>query len=89
MTKLLPEEIALDKYEDVAKILPILVNNGYATMVTREEDLWIVSYIYAEDTYCEQANRNNVVLMDRGIFELDYEERVHEDELGSEGTDYE
>ena len=89
MAKLLPEEIALDKYEDVATILPILVNNGYATMVTREEDLWIVSYIYAEDIGDEQANRNNVVLMDRGTFELDFEEKVNEDELGSEGTDYE
>lgn len=89
MAKLLPEEIALSKYEDVVTILPTLVNNGYATMITREEDLWIVSYIYAEDTYCEQANRNNVVLMDRGTFELEFEEIVNEDELRSEGTDYE
>ena len=89
MAKLLPEEIALDKYEDVATILPILVNNGYATMITREEDLWIVNYIYAEDIDDEQADRNNVVLMDRGTFELDFEERVNEDELGSEGTCYE
>lgn len=89
MAKLLPEEIALDKYEDVATILPILVNNGYATMVTREEGLWIVNYIYAEDADCDQADRNNLVLMDRGTFELEFEEKVNEDELGSEGTCYE
>ena len=81
MAKLLPEEIALSKYEDVVAILPTLVNNGYATMITREEDLWIVSYIYAEDIDNEQADRNNVVLMDRGTFELEFEEIVNEDEL--------
>ena len=89
MAKLLPEEIALSKYEDVVAILPTLVNNGYATMVTREEDLWIVNYIYAENIHNEQADRNNVVLMDRGTFELEFEEIVNEDELGSEGTNYE
>ena len=89
MAKLLPEEIALDKYEDVAAILPILVNNGYATMVTREEGLWIVNYIYAEDVDCDQADRNNLVLMDRGTFELEFKEKVNGDELGSEGTCYE
>ena len=46
MAKLLPNEIALDNYEDVNTILPILVNNGYAVMVTREENLWIVNYPY-------------------------------------------
>ena len=87
MAKLLPEEIALDKYEDVATILPILVNNGYATMVTREEGLWIVNYIYAEDADCDQADRNNVVLMNREAF---YETLDNDNnELKCEGTDYE
>ena len=58
-------------------------------MVTREEGLWIVNYIYAEDVDCDQADRNNLVLMDRGTFELEFEEKVNEDELGSEGTCYE
>ena len=87
MAKLLPEEIALNTYEDVAAILPTLVNNGYAVMVTREEDLWIVNYIYACDISCNQPNRNNVVLMDRESF---YETIDNSNsELKCEGTDYE
>lgn len=86
MTKVLPNEIALDNYEDVNAILPILVNNGYAVMVTREENLWIVNYIYACDNGCDQADRNNVVLMNKETF---YEILDSNDsELKCESTDY-
>lgn len=85
MAKVLPNEIALDNYEDVNAILPVLVNNGYAVMVTREENLWIVNYIYACDNGCDQADRNNVVLMNKETF---YEILDSNDsELKSEGTD--
>ena len=86
MAKLLPNEIALDNYEDVNAILPILVNNGYAVMVTREENLWIVNYIYACDNGCDQSDRNNVVLMNREAF---YETLDNDNsESKCEGTDY-
>lgn len=69
---LLPEnEIAVHSVEDAMKIAEVLTNddNNYCVLISREEDLWIVNFIWAR-----YANRNEVVFMSRD----DYEEACFE-----------
>ena len=58
-------EISVDSYEDAVEIAEILLNNGYAVLLTKEEDLTIINYIWAEDLDCKEASRNNVVFCPR------------------------
>ena len=58
-------EIALHSFEDAVAIAKILLDNGYVTMISREEQLYIVNYIWS----AEDANRNDVAFMDRGELE--------------------
>lgn len=54
-------EITIDSYEDAVELARILLDNGYAVLLTREDDLTIINYIWAEGYGCNEANRNNVV----------------------------
>lgn len=63
-------EIVIDSHgdvsdEDVSELARILLDNGYAVLLTREEDLTIINYIWAEDLDCKEANRNNIVFCTR------------------------
>ena len=61
MRGLIPEtEIALDKFEDAVTVAKVLLENEYVVMLSREEDLYIVNFVYAQ-----YADRNDVVFMDR------------------------
>lgn len=42
----------------------MLTAGHYVVMVSREEELWIVNYLYSD-----LCSRNDVVFMDRGEFE--------------------
>lgn len=59
------EEIACHSYEDAAKIAEILLRNGYCVMISEEENLFIVNYIWSE----RGADRNDVVFCDRGLYD--------------------
>lgn len=50
-------------------IAQALVEEGYAVMLTVEEDLIIIDYEYACDVGVPYADRNNVVFMSRDKFE--------------------
>lgn len=66
-------EIALHSAESAFKIAEELLSNGnYVVMISREEQLWIVNYLYSEN-----CNRNDVVFMDRE----DYEEEWNRENL--------
>ena len=58
-------EIALHSFEDAVAIAKTLLDNGYVTMISREEKLYIVNYIWS----AEDANRNDVAFMDRAELE--------------------
>ena len=69
-------EIAVDSYEDAAKIAEILLKNGNVVMISREENLYVVNFIWSQG----DSDRNDVVFMDRASFEMSYYERCDEDD---------
>ena len=52
-----------------------MVDEEYCVMLSREENLYIINYEYAQ-----YSNRNEVVFMPRDEFEMKYVEIVNEDE---------
>ena len=52
----------------------MLTNGHYVVMVSREEELWIVNYLYSD-----LCSRNDVVFMSREDFEEKYCEVTDED----------
>lgn len=54
-------EIALHSFEDAVAVSKVLLDNGYVTMISKEEQLYIVNYIWS----AEDANRNDVTFMDK------------------------
>ena len=66
-------ESALHSAESAFKIAEELLSNGnYVVMISREEQLWIVNYLYADN-----CDRNDVVFMSRE----DYEEEWNRENL--------
>ena len=51
----------------------MLTNGHYVVMVSREEELWIVNYLYSD-----LCSRNDVVFMSREDFEEKYQEVADE-----------
>lgn len=68
--------VAVHEYEDAALLAHILIDNDYVAMISREEDLFIVSAIWSE----RHSDRNDVVFMDRCTFEEKYVEVEQEDD---------
>ena len=58
-------EVALHSYEDAAAITKILLDNGYVAMISREEQLYIVNYLWSQ----RGADRNDVAFMDRDVLQ--------------------
>lgn len=67
--------VAVHEYEDAALLAHILIDNDYVAMISREEQLFIVSAIWSE----RHADRNDVVFMDRCTFEEKYVEVSDDD----------
>ena len=64
MKYLTNHEIVANNIEDTLKLVQILTNQDYVTMVSREENLYIINYIYSPG-----CDRNDVVFQDRDIIE--------------------
>ena len=62
--------IAVNNYEDACELCLILLKNDYVTMISREENLYIVSALWSQ----RHADRNDVVFMDKYEFEEKYVE---------------
>ena len=60
--------IAVHSFEDAVTIMKILVENNNCAMLSREENLWIVNWVWTEGA---QANRNDVIFINRGAYEAD------------------
>jgi len=58
-------EIAVDNFADAETLLEVLINNGYVVLLSKEEKLWIINYIWSENN----ADRNDVVFMSREEYE--------------------
>ncbi len=58
-------EIALNNKEDALKIASCLLNQGYVVMLSSEEQLTIINYIWRS----ELGDRNDIVFMSRDTFE--------------------
>lgn len=54
------KEIAVKCYDDAVAITETLMANHYVVMLSKEENVYIINYIYSE--YCD---RNDVVFIDR------------------------
>ena len=64
MTYLTNNEIAVDNLRDALDLATILTNQQYIVMISKEENLYIINYIYSRN-----CNRNNVVFQNREIVE--------------------
>ena len=69
-------EIVVNDFDDAVAIAKILVKNGDVVMLSKEEDLTIVNFIWSQN----DSDRNDVVFMDRCDFEMCYRKIVEEDE---------
>ena len=70
--------IAVDSFKDAVTIMKILITNGNAAMLTQEENLWIVNWVWCDSGY---ADRNDVIFINRAGYECDLWEynRKHEE----------
>ena len=59
------KEVAVHSYSDALSLAEILLDNDYVVMISKEEKLWIVSYIWSPTG----ANRNDVVFMSKDEYE--------------------
>ena len=69
-------EIAVNSFEDAAKIAEILLKNGNVVMISKEEDLYVINFMWSQ----RDSDRNDVVFMDRGDFEMCYCEKCDEED---------
>ena len=68
------DEIALHNKETALKLVDLLVDEDYVVMLSREEDLYVINYLYSK-----YSDRNDVVFMDRGEFDTEYYKVVEEE----------
>ena len=59
--------IVVHSFEDATTIMKILVDNGNCAMLSREEDLWIVHWVWTSTP----ADRNEVIFINRANYECD------------------
>ena len=79
-TPLIPRlELSFHSFADAAKVMEPAVrndwpddHNDYVVMLSREEDLYIVNFMYAP-----HSDRNRVVFMERDAFDEDYVDREY------------
>lgn len=60
--------IPVHSYEDACSLAKILLDNGNAIMITEEEELYIVNYVWCDSGY---PNRNDVVFCNRASVECE------------------
>ena len=59
------DALAFESYEDASAVQKILLENGYCTMMSREEHLWLLNWVWTE----QFADRNGVIFVDRAMYE--------------------
>lgn len=69
------DEIAVHDKEVALKIIDLLVDQDYVVMLSREENLYIINYLYSQ-----YSDRNDVVFIDREEFDMKYYQMKNEEE---------
>ena len=59
------DSLTFESYEDTAAVQKILIENGYCTMMSREEHLWLLHWVWTE----KFADRNGVIFVNRAEYE--------------------
>ena len=59
------DALAFHSFEEAAAVQKILLENGYCVMMSREEHLWLVNWVWTE----RFADRNDVIFVNRGSYE--------------------
>ena len=74
----LPQDgLCVKSYEDAVAIQKILIENDYCVMMSREEDLWVLNWLWSEN----RANRNDVIFTSRADYECAlYDEQRRQEE---------
>lgn len=62
------EGIAVHSYEDACALAKILLDNGKAVMITEEEELYIVNWVWCDSGF---PDRNDVVFRNRASVEAE------------------
>lgn len=58
-------EIAVHSFNDACIFAEALLRNGYVTMISKEENLFIVNYVWSSN----DANRNDVCFQSKEVIE--------------------
>lgn len=58
-------EIAVKSFANAETLAELLLDEGYVVMISKEEKLYIVNYVWSPD----EANRNDVCFQDRELIE--------------------
>lgn len=69
--------IAVHDYEDACDLARIILKNGNAVMITKEEELYIVTWVWCG----EIPDRNDVVFRSRGSVECELAEEAVSDDV--------
>lgn len=70
-------ELTFHSISNMEAVMHVLLDEGYVVMVSQEESLYIINYIWSQEDY---ADRSSVVFMDRCNFETNYMEVDDEEE---------
>ena len=63
------DALASESYEDAAAVQKVLLENGYCVMMSREEHLWLLNWVWTEHF----ADRNDVIFINRGQYEYEWD----------------
>ena len=76
------DSLTFESYEDAAAVQKILIENGYCTMMSREEHLWLLNRVWTE----KFADRNGVIFVNRAEYEYNEHKwfRKHPEYVGEE-----
>ena len=80
--ELIPKtELVFDNIEDAVAVLSAAVRSDnehsgdYCVLVSREENLYVLNFLYSKN-----SDRNDVVFMDRDIFDEFYYNKIYDEE---------
>lgn len=77
-------ELVLTEYEDAIEIQRRLINNGYVVMLSREEQFWVLNWIW--DSH-DAANRNAAIFISREDYEWALYEQIEKEKEKEDGVE--
>ena len=59
------ESLVFSTFEEAASVQKILIENGYCVLMSREEHLWVLNWVWTSTP----ADRNGVIFISREVYE--------------------